>query len=83
VKGRDWDGVGPYCDATTTEETAVKVMAWGQDDSMTLSSFIQRAAEVYPDKRALTYLDGKGKETDNQSFAEVSASTMAHTCPRD
>jgi acyl-CoA synthetase (AMP-forming)/AMP-acid ligase II len=39
---------------------------------MTLSSFIQRAADVYPHKRALTYLDGKGKETDIQTFAEVS-----------
>lgn len=64
--------MGHYCDAATAEETVNKVLRWGSDERMTLSSFIQHAAAVYPDKRALTYLDGKGKETDIHTFAEVS-----------
>lgn len=48
-----------------------KVLGWGRDEGMTLSSFIQRAADIYPHKRALAYLDGKGKETEIQSLAEV------------
>lgn len=71
-KGRKWDGVGNWCDAETAQELTNYGMRLSAEPNMTLKPLFERVVSCVPEKRALTYLDGKGKEIDNHSFAEVS-----------
>ena len=72
TKGRGWDGIGPWCDDATAEEicrAADKLSA--EDKTLTVAKAIRFLLPFCGDKRALTYLDGKGAEIEVQTFSDV------------
>ena len=71
-KGREWNGIGSWCDdATATEictladEKSANVPDWN------LAKALKFLLPYCGEKRALTYLDGKGNEVEVQTFSDV------------
>ena len=71
-KGRSWDGIGPWCDDATAEEICLgadKLSA--EEKRLTVAEAIKFLLPSCGEKRALTYLDGKGHEIEVQTFSDV------------
>eukprot|EP00624_Nannochloropsis_granulata_P005483 evm.model.NODE_390_length_22818_cov_35.022045.3 len=71
-KGRSWDGIGKWCDDATAEEICLAVDKLSAENKrLTVVKAIKFLLSSYADKRALTYLDGKGQEIEVQTFSDV------------
>lgn len=71
-KGRGWDGIGNWCDDATAEEICLAVDKLSAEDKrLTVVKAIKFLLSSYAEKRALTYLDGKGQEIEVQTFSDV------------
>lgn len=70
-KGRAWEGVGPWCDDKTSEETCRYLETVARRPNITIAQLLDEMVPYYAEKRAITYLDGKGKEVENHSYGEV------------
>lgn len=70
TKGRQWDGLSAYCDPATAED----MVKW-LDENLKLDdsvlTYLDYTVERLPEKRAVTYVDGKGKEISNVSYRET------------
>jgi hypothetical protein len=67
-KGREWDGMGDWCDPLTASEylDALEEMLLDAKDESILKCF-DFAVTRLGDKRALTYVDGKVRQAGRQA----------------
>jgi len=68
-KGRGWDGIGPWSDSVTASQVSELLLK--TEANFTFKAAFERVVAHVGEKRALTYLDGKGCEVANYSFSEV------------
>ena len=71
-RGRDWDGLGAWADEKSAEEVcrAVEKLS-AENRGLTVTQALEFLMQYVGDKRALTYLDGKGNEIEVQTFSDV------------